>query len=185
MFTSKLRTVLALFAAVLAVGLSTGPLAPGAEAQIKSNPTGNSELDSICQRIANLINYANSQGDLAMINEDDEAAQAWYDLADYMIRRGIGAGCKLAAGAAHQAPQAGYPTISDGGTGGTQLPPRPGVDDAAVGGETPPASDGAPSSSDGPVFLYRTAAAVNPAGRSLPATKAKAKRLLKRARAVN
>jgi hypothetical protein len=184
MFTSKLRTVLALLAAVLTVGLATGPLAPGAEAQIKSNPTGNSKLDAICQRIADLINYANSQGDLAMINDDDEGAQAWYDLADDMIRRGTNAGCKLAAGTFHQAPQAGDPTISDGGTGGTQLPPRPGVDDGAVAGDNPPASDGGTSSSGAPVFLYRATTQADPAGMGLRATKAKAKRLVRRARAI-
>ena len=184
MFSSKFRTVLALFVAVFSVALASGPITSGADAQIKSNPTGNSELDGICARIAGLINYANSQGDLAMIDGDDAAAQAWYDLADDMIRRGTNVGCKLVAGSYHtpggDVTTVGPPQVSDGGKPGPGL--HPGVIDGAVIDGAPTVSDGGPAvSGGGPVLLREMATDV---AHDLRATKAKAKRLLRKARAV-
>jgi hypothetical protein len=185
MFSTKIRTALALFAAVFAVALATGPLTPtDAQAQIKSNPTGNSDLDAICQRIANLINYANSQGDLAMIDGDDEASQAWYDLADDMIRRGTKAGCKLVAGSYREPAAPGDPQVSDGG--GAQLPDgRPQVDDGALADGMPAASDGMEPSAGGPQLTYSVPTkALAASGKDRPAVKAAAKRLARRARAA-
>ena len=120
MFSTRIRTTLAIFVATFAVALAAGPLAPtDAQAQVKSKPTGNSQLDGICQRMAGLINHANSQGDLALINGDDEGAQAWYDLADDMIRRGTAAGCSF-SGAHRHRPAGVVPTV-----GPIQTSPEP------------------------------------------------------------
>jgi|SRR5215216_2980322 len=123
MFSTRIRTTLAVFVATFTVALATGPLAPtNAQAQVKSNPTGNSELDSICQQMAGLINHANTQGDLATIDGDDESAQAWYDLADDMIRRGTAAGCRF-SGAHRHRPAGVVPTV-----GPVQTSPEPAGD---------------------------------------------------------
>jgi hypothetical protein len=120
MFSTKIRTGLALFAATFTVALAAGPMAPAdAQAMVKSNPTGNSQLDGICKQMADLINYAQSQGDVALVNGDDEGAQAWYDLADEMIRGGTAKGCKFSSAFRHRA-RADVPTV-----GPVQTSPEP------------------------------------------------------------
>ncbi len=94
MTTTKIRTTIIALVAAFTVAVA---VAPAAHAKVKSDPTGDSQLDSICQQIAGLINHANTQGDLATIYGDDEGAQAWHDLADDMMRRGTAAGCKFSA----------------------------------------------------------------------------------------
>lgn len=95
MTTRKIRAAAAVFAAALTLSVASGPLTSDADAAVKSGPTGNAELDSICQQMANLINQAYTEGDLALINGDDEGAEAWYELARDMLRRSRDAGCKM------------------------------------------------------------------------------------------
>ena len=71
-----------------------------AGAEIKSNPTGDAKLDAICQQFVDLINRAYREGDLALVNGDDEGAEAWYDVAHDGIRKATASGCTISARAA-------------------------------------------------------------------------------------
>jgi hypothetical protein len=62
---------------------------------LTSQPTGNPQQDDYCSKVADLINDAYRQGDLALINGDDEGAQAWYDLAAEFIDRSTQNGCRF------------------------------------------------------------------------------------------
>ena len=91
----------ALVAGLLAVAILVAPAGVSGgtvhAAPISTNPTGNSRLDDLCRRAADLINQANTEGDLALIHGDDAGAQAWYDLADEMLSRSKGWGCNFSA----------------------------------------------------------------------------------------
>jgi hypothetical protein len=90
--TTKIRTLIA----VLAAMLSFAAVAPAvSQAAVKSRPSGDVEQDAYCQQVANLINKAYTEGDLATVNGRDEDADAWYDLAHDLIRRGTANGCNF------------------------------------------------------------------------------------------
>jgi hypothetical protein len=82
---------------VTAFGVAATVAPADARAEIKSNPTGDARLDAICQQFVDLINRAYREGDLALVNGDDEGSEAWYAVAHDGIRKATAAGCKISA----------------------------------------------------------------------------------------
>ncbi len=72
-------------------------------ARVKASPTGNGKLDSYCSAVADLITDAENQGDEASINNHDQDAAEWYELADHMTYTSTKNGCTFTA--AKRAPQ--------------------------------------------------------------------------------
>jgi hypothetical protein len=91
----RILTAIAVLATAFGVALAVAPA--DARAEIKSNPTGDAKLDAICEQFADLINRAYREGDLALVNGDDEGADAWYDVAHDGIRKATAAGCNISA----------------------------------------------------------------------------------------
>jgi hypothetical protein len=96
MTITKLRTTIAMLAATFAVAVVPAV----SQAAIKSTPTGDPGLDDYCRKAAALIDHAVTQGDLATLAGDDEAAAEWNGLAADMIRRSTANGCKFYTGPA-------------------------------------------------------------------------------------
>ena len=92
MSTRKTRTLLATIATAIAV-----TLVPASSQALVAKPTGDRALDSYCEQAAALIDKAMTQGDLALVNGDDDGAAAWYALADDMISRSEANGCEFGA----------------------------------------------------------------------------------------
>ena len=91
----RILTAIAVLATAFGVALAVAPA--DAHAEIKSNPTGDAKLDAICQQFVDLINRAYREGDLALVNGDDEGSDAWYAVAHDGIRNATAAGCNLSA----------------------------------------------------------------------------------------
>jgi hypothetical protein len=87
-FTRKTRTLIATTAAALAVAV-----VPASSSALTSKPTGDKRLDDYCAQAGALIDRALREGDLALVNGDDEGASAWYVLAADMIKRSQARGC--------------------------------------------------------------------------------------------
>ena len=92
MLTRKTRILFAAAAAVVAIAVL-----PASSFALKAKPTGNPQLDDYCQQAAALIDRAITQGNLALVNGDEEGANEWYHLAAEMIERSQGAGCSFSA----------------------------------------------------------------------------------------
>ena len=93
MFTGKNRARLAFLAVVVAIAV-----VPASALALKAKPTGNAALDDYCQKAAGLIDYALSQGDLALLDGRDDEAAEWYHLAAEMIGRSQDRGCQFVSG---------------------------------------------------------------------------------------
>ncbi len=91
MFTRKTRIVFAALATVVAI-----VVLPASSFAIKAKPTGDPKLDDYCQQAAALIDRAITQGNLALVNGDDDGASEWYHLAAEMITRSQAQGCQFA-----------------------------------------------------------------------------------------
>ena len=137
----RIHIRIAALVAAMTVALAAGPVAGSQAAVVESYPTGNAELDQICDRMAGLINHAYEEGHYALVYGDDEGAEAWFDLARDMIRRATGAGCKLT--------QFRLPPKDSVGPGGDDLQVAPGSDAPASppsgGATTPEPGSGTPA----------------------------------------
>lgn len=71
---------------------------PSGVAYIKAAPSGNPSQDDYCRKVADLIADADKQGDVASINGNQESADAWYELADYMTDVATQNGCRFVLG---------------------------------------------------------------------------------------
>ncbi len=91
MFTRKTRILFAAIAAVVAIAVL-----PASSFALKAKPTGDPRLDDYCQQAAALIDRAITQGNLALVNGDDDEAAEWYHLAAEMIERSQANGCSFA-----------------------------------------------------------------------------------------
>lgn len=94
MFSTKTRTTAAAFLAALSIGVATTSVAPtSAQAAVKASPTGDSQLDDYCSKVAGLINHALQKSwEAAAAGDPDESAQ-WHALAEYMARSATQKGC--------------------------------------------------------------------------------------------
>lgn len=74
------------------------PPSRAAVAALKATTTGNQQQDDYCAGVAKLIDDAEHQGDLAVLNGDQASADAWYDLAEEFIDRATQNGCRFVFG---------------------------------------------------------------------------------------
>jgi hypothetical protein len=131
MFTRKHRILLAALTVVVAIAV-----VPASSFALTAKPTGDPQLDDYCQQAAALIDKAITQGNLALVNGDDDGASEWFHLAAEMIEHSQGAGCSFSARkirhilnrvdvglrqAVAQLPTAG--TSAAGSSGSLHLPP--------------------------------------------------------------
>jgi hypothetical protein len=79
-------------------GMPSGGNVPSGVAFIKANPTGNPSQDDYCRKAADLIADAERQGDQATADNHPQDADAWYELADYMIDVATQNGCRFVFG---------------------------------------------------------------------------------------
>jgi len=87
-FTRKTRTLIVTVVAALSVAV-----APASSQALTSKPTGDRALDDYCAKAGALIDKALRAGDLALVNDQDDEASAWYQLAAEMIKRSQANGC--------------------------------------------------------------------------------------------
>jgi hypothetical protein len=98
MFNPKIRTTAVTILAALSIGVASASVAPAsAEARVKASPTGDSQLDDYCRKVADLVDHAVNQANhYASIGDADEASQ-WHALAEYMLRGATQRGCNFYA----------------------------------------------------------------------------------------
>lgn len=90
-----LRTTARGLRAGAGLGLPAGPGGSTSVARINSHPTGDPGLDEYCRKVADLVNDAILQSDLALINNDPQGSQEWWDLAMYMLAYSKSKGCNF------------------------------------------------------------------------------------------
>lgn len=90
-----LRTMARGVRAGAGLGLPAGPGGSTSAARINSHPTGDPALDAYCRKVADLVNDAILQSDLALINNDPQGSQEWWDLAMYMLAYSKSKGCNF------------------------------------------------------------------------------------------